>query len=112
MTLASYQAYLTSIQCCIANLADKLSCEIQIDSCEKDKTAQLLEICAAMYQIMLCYQLCPAQVPAPVWPYQTNTCNCLSPDQMQCMSQFLNKICGTTYCIDFILTPSPVGGSN
>lgn len=34
------------------------------------------------------------------------TKNCLKPSEMQCLSQFANKILGLSFCIDFYLTPT------
>ena len=102
MTSQSYQNYISNLQCCYAALGDKVADELRIDSCSTDATVMQFNIFTAMFNILKCYKLQSEQESID------DPQNCLTPEQMKCISQFLNKLCGTLYCVDFILTSTSV----
>ena len=98
MTQASYDAYISSIQCCLGSLGNTYANQIKYGSCEADKTAMQMNVFTAMFHILKCYELQTES------ESEDNPANCITPEHMKCISQFLNKLCGGTFCIDFILT--------
>lgn len=95
MTQESFNNYLLIVQCNLASLADTYAKYRFIGDCRSKELEIKIEIIDAMLSIMHCYTLELDGVEDSV--------NCLTPDEMKDMADFINNILGINYCINFKL---------
>lgn len=96
MTQQSLDNYIGNVANRIQELGQSLSKGFQKDECNLEKKALDLRILSAYIDMLWCWDL-----PEEDENGEIENINCLSIEQMRCISSHINNITGDNYCVDF-----------